>query len=229
MAKATLAPIMGDVKGSIANVTFQGGKAGLTLRAKVVPINVKSSAQVAQRSALSVRSKAWRGLTDAQRDSWDTAAASAEWTQTDVFAIGFQLSGEQLYMKLNLVISFLGETPIVLPPTKATFAAMGLSTLVATAGVAALTVAYTGTLAADQQIMISASPQVSQGIMSAKSVSFVNIANDTAATPLNILTPYVAKKGTLVAGKKIFIRMEVASDLTGEKILIGEGSVIVSA
>lgn len=229
MALAKLAPFLSGLIGVLGPVVFQGAKNGLTMRENVVPINVKSSAQVAVRASMSVLSKAWSGLTESQRRAWDSAAAGGEWTQTSTFGDSFNLSGEQLYLKLNLVIVFLEETAINVPPTKAAFNAMSLGVLAAAAGTPALTVAYTGTVGADQQIMIFASPQVSQGVMSSKSVSFVHIASVSSSSPLNILAAYTALKGALVAGKKIFIRMEVGSILTGEKILIGESSVIIAA
>lgn len=229
MARASLAPFMGEIVGKLGNGVFQRGRAGLTLRERVVPINPNTSAQVAVRANLTSLSKAWAGLTDSQRGQWDTAAASAEWTQKNTFGENFQLSGEQLYLKLNLVIDFIGESRISVPPTKATFDSITLGALTATAGTPAFTVAYSGSLSSDFQFMISASAQVSPGIMSSKSVSFSNIINDTSATPINILSAYSSKNGTLVAGRKIFVRMEIASDLTGESILVGESSVIVGA
>lgn len=229
MAKASLAPFMGEIVGKLGNGVFQRSRAGLTLRERVVPINPKSSSQVGVRGNLTSLSKAWAGLTDSQRGQWDTAAASSEWTQKNVFGENFQLSGEQLYLKLNLVIDFIGESRISVPPTKATFDSLTLGTITAAAGTPALTIGYTGALSSDFQFMISASAQVSQGIMSTKSVSFRNITNTTGTTPIDVLSAYNTKFGTLVAGRKIFVRLEVASDLTGETILVGEGSVIVSA
>lgn len=229
MGKVKYASFIQDVRGLVGDAVFQKNKAGNTIRERVVPVNPRSSSQVAVRSNLSVLSKAWSGLTDSQRSQWDTAAASAEWTQKNVFGDNFQLSGEQLYLKLNLVIQFLEESPIDVPPTKATFNAMSLGAITAAAGTPALTVAFNGTLASDTQFIVSASEQVSQGIMSSKSVSYRAIENTSGSSPINLLAAYNAKFGTLVAGRKIFIRLEVASDLTGEKVLVGEGSVIVGA
>lgn len=229
MGKVKYASFIQDIRGLVGDAVFQKNRSGNTIRERVVPINPKSSDQVAVRNSMSVLSKAWGGLTDSQRGQWDTAAASAEWTQKNVFGDNFQLSGEQLYLKLNLVIDFLGETAIDVPPTKATFNAMTLGTITAAAGTPALTIAFTGTLASDTQFIVSASAQVSAGIMSTKSVSFRAITNTTGTTPLDVLAAYNSKFGTLVAGRKIWIRVEVAADLTGEKILVGESSVIVAA
>lgn len=229
MGKCTFAPFMGQIVGTVGNGVFQRSRAGNTIREKVVPINPKSSAQISVRGFLASLSKAWAGLTDSQRGQWDTAAASAEWTQKNAFGEDFQLSGEQLYLKLNLIIDFIGETRITTPPSKATFDSITLGTVTATAGTPSLSMPFTGSLSSNFQFMISASQQVSQGIMSTKSVSFRNILNTTGSTPIDLLTAYNNKFGTLVEGRKIYIRLEIASDLTGESLLVGETSVIVAA
>lgn len=229
MARVKYSPIIDSVNGKIANVVFQDGKAGAIVRNRVVPANPNTAAQASARNILSSVSKAWAGLTDAQRGAWDTAAASSEWRQTNGYGEGFQLSGEQLYIKLNSVIDFIQETRLTTPPSKATFDSITLGALTAAAGTPALSLAFSGTLSSNFQFMISASPQVSQGNMSSKSVRFSNINNTTGTTPLNLLTAYTTKFGTLVAGKKIFVRMEIASDLTGEVIVVGETSAIIGA
>lgn len=229
MAKVKYAAIIDDIKGKIGNTVFQGGKAGPIVRGRVIPINPRSSAQLNVRGNLTSLSKAWASLTENERLAWDSAAASGDWRETDAFGNSFNLSGEQLYLKLNLVIDFIGETRLTNPPSKASFDAITLGALTAAAGTPAMTLAFTGTLSANFQFMISASAQVSAGIMSSKSVSFANIANTTGTSPINVLSAYTSKYGTLVAGRKVFIRMEIASDVTGETVLVGETSAIIAA
>lgn len=229
MAKVKLAAILDDVRGKIGNTVFQDSPAGLFIRGRVIPINPNSSAQVAVRANMTTLSKAWSGLTDAQRQSWDTAAASGDWRESDVFGESFNLSGEQLFIKLNMVILEIGESQINTPPSKATFGSIVLGAVTAAAGTPALTIAFTGALASDTQFYIEASAQVSQGIMSANSVSFRKIDNTTGSSPLNVLAAYNSKFGSLVAGKKIWFRVYQVADLTGEKVLVGVTSVIVAA
>lgn len=229
MARVKYSPIIDSINGKIANVVFQDGKAGAIVRNRVVPANPNTAAQANARGILSLISKSWAALSDAQRTSWDTAAASPEWRQTNAYGEGFQLSGEQLFIKLNSVIEFVQESTLTSPPSKATFDSITIGALTAAAGTPALSLAFSGTLSSNFQFNILASPQVSQGNMSSKSVRFSSINTTSGTTPINLLSAYTNKFGTLVAGKKIFVKLEIISDLTGEVLFVGETSAIVAA
>lgn len=229
MAIISFAPWVGDVKGKIGPAVVQGGKSGPILRKRVIPINPGTSAQTTVRGRMSVRSKAWKGLTESQRTSWDGAAASAAWTQTNSFGNPFQLSGEALYVKLNLVIASVGGSAIAAVPSKATFASIVLGAITAAAGTPALTLAYTGTLGGNDYLVVSASPQVSAGLMSPKSTSFVQIAELQTASPLNLLSAYTSYHGTLVAANKIWLKVSQVNETTGESVDLGTVSVVIAS
>lgn len=229
MAKAILAPILDGLSGKISNVVFQRNPAGFTARKRVKPSNPQTAAQSNVRSILTTVSQAWRGITEAQRTEWDTAAASAEWTQIDSYGNPFQLSGEQLYVKLNTVITILQETPITSPPAKATFDSITLGAFTATVTGTVLTIAYTGTLSSNFQFIFSASPTGSAGQMSFKSTRFSQILITTGSSPIDLSTAYGAVWGEFETGLKIWLKVQIASDLTGEVIDVGVTSTIVTA
>ena len=229
MAKVNYSTLVADVAGKVGNVVFQRGKAGPIVRSRVIPINPKSLSQSLVRSRMTVRSKAWASLSESQRSSWDSAAASASWTQTDTFGNSFQLSGEQLYIKLNLVIASVGGSAIASPPSKASFAAIAIGTVTAAAGTPAISMPYTGTLGGNDYLVVSASAQVSAGIMSSKSVAFKQIAEVQSATPINLLTAYTSEHGALVAGNKIWFSVAHVNELTGEAVDLGTVSVVIGA
>lgn len=229
MGKIAYAAWVDDVAGKVGNAVFQRGKAGNTIRKRSIPINPRTTAQIAARALMTTYSKNWRGLTEAQRTAWDNAAASPEWTQTDTFGNPFQLSGEQLYLKLNLNLADISATPITSPPTKAEFTAIALGAVTIAVTGPAFTVAFTGTLDSSETLVLSASPQGSQGIMSAKTVRFAQIMDYTSTSPIDAQSAYEAVFGTPVEGQKIFVRLEMVSETSGERILIGEGSDIVAS
>ena len=229
MAKITFGALVGVVAGSIGNVVVQRSKAGQTLRERVIPANPKTTAQVAVRNKMTVRSKAWSALSESQRGGWDTAAASNDWTQTDTLGNSFKLSGEQLYLKLNLELESIGVAPISAVPTKAAFASIALSTITLTAGTPVFSVAYTGTLPATETLKLRASRQGSAGIMSSKSVQFVDVVFSSAASPINALTAYTGIYGALVAGQKIWLELIQVSETSGEVNVVARTSRIVSA
>lgn len=82
----------------------------------------------------------------------------------------------------------------------------------------ALSVAFTATpLAATQQLVVYASPQVSAGInfMPRKKYKLIQVGAAATASPLNILTNYNAIYGALISGRKIFIIAKVIDNATG--------------
>lgn len=92
---------------------------------------------------------------------------------------------------------------------------------------AAFSVAFTPTpLGAAEQIVIEASAQISQGrnFVPRSSYKKVFIGAAASASPANILVNYTALFGTLVAGKKIFLRARVinASGFSSVPLLINQ-------
>lgn len=229
MAKISFSPIVDDIRGALGNSVIQQGKANSIVRKRAIPSNPRSGAQISVRNLVSVRSKAWASLTEAQRTAWDSAASSATWRQTDSMGRQFQLSGEQLYMKLNLQLAAIDETAITSPPVKEAFASLSVGTITATAGTPSLSVAYGGTLGANETLLLRMSNKASAGIMSAKSVSFVDIQYTAAASPINALTAYVARFGALVAGQKLWVELVQVNAVTGEANVVGRASKIVAA
>jgi hypothetical protein len=229
MAKALLSALIDELVGKMGNAVFQRGKAGLTVRKRVIPFNPKSTAQTAARARITTFSKAWSGLTDAQRIAWDAAAGGGSWGLTDTLGNSFNPSGEQLYVGLNCSLSQIGESAITSPPSHATFSSLSLGTITAAAGTPTLTIAYGGTLGGSETFVVYATPQLSPGIMSPSESLFREIDSYNSASPVNALSAYTAKFGTLVAGQKVHIRLEVVNQNTGEKVVVGTGYDIIAA
>jgi len=222
-------PIIDEIAGKIGNVIFQRGPGSARVRQRTIPANPQTTAQTAQRSLITTISKAWGGLSDAQRTAWDAAAATDAWRQTDSLGTSFYLSGEQLYLQLNLNLELAGQSQITAPPAKATFPTLTLGALTMAAGTPAMSLAYTGTLGSGKTLVLSASTQVSQGVMSSKSVSLRVITTYSSTSPINLLSAYTAKFGALVVSQKVYVKMEIVDDASGEKVLVGTVSGIVGA
>ena len=218
--------LVDEVIGKVGNVVFQNGN---TVRKLVTPRNPNTAAQIAQKALVTSISQAWRGLSESQRTSWNSAASSGEWALRDKFGTPYNPTGEALYMQLNLNIATAGGTSISSPPSKATLTALVLGTLTAAAGTPAFTVAYTGTLGTNESYVISATKQLSQGRMSVGDPDYREIAVGTSSSPVNILSAYTGIHGTLVAAKKVFVKLEIVNSLTGQRALVGTGSVIIAS
>ncbi len=227
MAKVKLAFHLDAIAGKAgANNVYQRFPGGTVLRNRVIPLNPNSPSQVATRALMTQLSQAWgTALNDAEREAWNTAAASTEWTQTNDLGDQFQLSGEQLFLKLNMVILGLGGSQVNAVPAKATIPALSVTSVNVEEGTPDLfELAYTGTLSANDRLIVETSPAVSAGRMSIKSVRLAKIADlDSADTsPVTLSTDYTTKWGAVSAGEKVWTRVYWASVLTGEKSLITE-------
>ena len=73
MAIAKRGPLVGEIRGSVAGVTFQGGQTDQFIRAKIAPCNRRSAYQNDARGLMAQGSTAWAGLTEAVREGWRVA------------------------------------------------------------------------------------------------------------------------------------------------------------
>lgn len=93
--------VYSEVRGSVAGLTYQGGKGGLVVRARHRPSDPRRPEQSRIRAALASLRARWREtLTEAQRAAWrNYAAAVLEAPETGP---GRRPTGEQLYVRFNL-------------------------------------------------------------------------------------------------------------------------------
>lgn len=92
--------IFTQVSGSIGGTTFSRNKGGLYTRARSVPVNPNSPAQISARNAFSSLVNAWTEiLTPTQRDAWDLYALNTP--VTNVFGDSKTLTGQQMYIRSN--------------------------------------------------------------------------------------------------------------------------------
>lgn len=96
---------------------------------------------------------------------------------------------------------------------------------------AALSVAYTTTpLAANIKLQIYATRQLSAGINFQQKGAYklIQVTAAAAASPANILANYIAIFGSLIAGKKILLRLVPVDNVSGVAGVPFETSVIVA-
>lgn len=91
--------VLADASGSFGGVTASHGRAGQYLRARVVPTNPSSSAQVEIRTIFGNLASAWQTLTQDQRDAWTTYAINVP--VTDTLGDPLTLTGQQMYVRCN--------------------------------------------------------------------------------------------------------------------------------
>src|SRR5437867_2761155 len=115
MAKLLFTAVVADMRNKLNGTVFSKNRYGAYARTKVTPVNPQSTAQQNQRNTLSTNSAAWRGLTEAQRQSWIDGAIN--FPTTDIFGNSKILSGQALYVKFNNNLASIGVAPIDTAPT----------------------------------------------------------------------------------------------------------------
>ena len=214
--KALWGAIVVDGRNKINGFVASKNRYGPYFRTKVTPVNPQTDAQQTARNRLATNSQAWRGLTEAERQSWIDGAANFPFT--DIFGNTKTLSGQALYVKLNNNIALIGRTPIGTCPSPVALPAIESITLTATAGTPLVSLAYSiPDAAGDTYLVVFATPNVTPGKSFVKNLFRYNnkVADDTAS-PLVLTTSWQAAFGAPVEGDKIFVRAFLINTTTGQ-------------
>jgi hypothetical protein len=195
------------------NVYMRNGR----IRGMTVPSLVNNPATAAARSLLAFQSNSWNGLSDDNRATWNNAVG---FTKTDRFGRTVDLKGKNLYVSLNANIVNGGGTPIFDAPSSGAVYGPPTLTITGSAGGGTLSLAWTGgAIPPDTAWLVFATGLKSPGTSRPGKSDFrlIQVLPAADVTPTSIATAYLAKFGTLVAGKKIFVRVDPVLITTGQK------------
>lgn len=215
MALIKLTAFMDAISGKVNGTVFSRNKGGAYAKGFVVPSNPQSAGQSVVRSRFGNLSIGWKALTQTQRDTW--IAAAPQWLVTNTFADLKQLSGQQLFIRLNCNIIMAGGTQINTAPVPA-----GLTPLqtfaVGTNTTAAQTFTFSASpVPANIAMIVMATPGLSAGISNiTKYLRIFTTVAPAGTSPVNSFAAYVTKFGTPISGGKITWRVFLVSRLTGE-------------
>lgn len=218
-----------DIRNKINGTVFSKNRYGAYARTKVTPVNPQTDAQQAARNNLSTWSQAWRGLTESERQSWIDGAANFPFT--DIFGNAKILSGQALYVKLNVNLQNVGGTALTACPSPVAIPAITDLSLVADDSANTVTVTFAPTpVAADFALVIYATPNVTPGKSFVKNLfRLVTSVAAAGTSPAAISAAYIAKFGEPVEGNKIFIKALMVSTTTGQQGIPLQASTIVVA
>ena len=225
--KAKFGAIVVDGRGKIGGHVMTKNRQGAAMRTKVTPVNRQSNDQQEAKSRFSILSTAWRGLTPAERSSWDSAAP--DYKKSNIFGDSYSPTGKNLFMIVNQGLILAGDTVVDTPP--ANIPADALSALsVASNTTAAQTLTFAPTpVPADHVLVVEASRPLSAGISSpGKTFRSIQTFASAQATPANTFANYVAKFGTPTSGKKIFFRAFLINTTSGNRSLALQTSSITA-
>ena len=97
----------------------QNGQFGQISRTLAIPANPRSPAQMSVRVRLSRVAARWRKLTEPQRVAWMAAATAVK--STSRLGQNGNLSGFQLFAKINCALAQFGQDQVDTPPSRPEF------------------------------------------------------------------------------------------------------------
>ena len=180
------------------------------------------------RNRLSTNSQAWRELLETERQSWIDGAQNFPYT--DIYGNTKQLSGFQLYVKLNTNLALIGEAAITECPSPVAIPQLEIASVAADDS--ANTVIITGTtpVPADFAMVVMATPNVTPGRSFVKNLfRFINAEPAAATSPFDVSAEYTPVFGDPVAGNKIFVKCFYISTLTGQAGIPVQAQTVVVA
>lgn len=210
--------------GSVAGVTSSRNRFGQYRRTRAIPVNPNTTAQQNARDRLSAFSAAWRGLTQLQRDAWDSYAL--EHPVTDSLGQTSTLSGSQVYVGVNSAMFAAGfAAGVVVPPVGAAPAAPVITLDAITAAGFDMT-SVPSPLPALTRQSFEFSPPLSAGRQF--NADFRIVHTDAPASEPEVTAAMLAAKyGTLAVGQKYFFRSRLVTS-TGLVSAFGSGSFILT-
>ena len=216
--KAKWGALVVDGRGKIGGHVMTKNRQGAAMRTKVTPANRQSGDQTTARNSFAAYSTGWRALTQAQRDSWNSAAGDVN--RTNIFGDGYHPTGKNLYALTNINLILAGGSAVTAPPL-ATLPVNLTALALASNTTAAQSITFTVTpVEAGNTVIVEATRPMSPGVTSPGKAyrKFTTVAA-AGTSPLNSYAAYVTKFGTPILGKKIFFRVYKISTVSGLRTL----------
>jgi len=205
--KIKFGAIVTDGRGKLGGHVLAKNRSGNYMRTKVTPVNPQTTYQQAQRAALGTLSSGWSGLTQTQRDAWDSAVD--DFQKTDIFGDLKTPTGKNLYTGLNRNLLNSGQTVISVPPSPAAIPNVQVTSATYDITAGDFEIATTGT-ATGSHVQVWATPPLSAGTSFVKNRIRLleTVAGGTDAT-INPFASYNARFGSPTAGANVVIATRV--------------------
>jgi len=207
--KIKFGSIVVNGSGKLGGHVYSSNRGGNYVRTLATPSNPQTPAQQLGRQVFTTLTQGWSGLTQAQRNGWDSATDQFE--RTDQFGDVRQLSGKGLYISLNKELNLIGEAILSNVPSPETIVFPGDFAPVIDVAGATITLNFVGT-PPSTGIVIASSGVVTAGTSFVKD-KLRNIAvNAIALDPADLYTAYVSRYGIPVVGNKIAFSSYVVNE-----------------
>lgn len=191
---AIIKSIVGAISGKLGGTVYSHNQGGAYIRKLGIPTNPTTVRQTAIRTLMSTNSRAWNGITTAQRAAW-TLYGQAN-PVINRLGDAIKLSGIASFNRINQVSNDSGSGQISSPPS-----GVGPGGLVSIGGITnaanVITIPFTATpLLAGRRIVIKTTgPARSSRNPNDRSAAIVGYSAAAAASPIVITLPYSVSAG----------------------------------
>jgi hypothetical protein len=177
---------------------------GQCCRAYCVPRNPRTSAQLRQRDIFGSSARRWgRTLTELQREHWDTAAQQTpSHPSLRQYA---HLSGEQLWVKIDSTLRFLGQPPVDEPPAPVVFGPNPVGSLLIDYDAPSEIRLRLSVGPFSEDIMVFGQPPCSSGRRKLRRVYYLGLLGPANSGECDLTALYTARFGPPAPGQKVFI------------------------
>lgn len=220
MALIKYAAIVSEARGKESGIIFSRNKYGAYIKAKISPVNPQTPYQQAQRIALGSFSQQWSGLSEDEKDNWNSLGQQI--VRVNRFGDQTNYSGFNLFVKCNRNLGLIVEPAIEEAPSVPAIPALTLTVLTMEEtgdDGTTMTLAFTaigGEAIAGFKIALEATPPILTGRRFVKNF-YRNIGSFVGETsPMNFLAAYQARFGVkLVLGNFVSVRARMIGEDSG--------------
>lgn len=214
MAQLQLTALNGGMKGKIAGTIFQFNKTKQIMRTRRSKTGRDSAFWNKSRYRMATLTSTWKSISEEDRDVWK--AYTSEYPAYDKFGNQVQLSGYQLYLKLNGPLVNRGFFPLTVPALPATFPATSFIRFSPHSTVELYT-EINPEMPANFEISLFVSPPYGQGRTSLPNQwLYCGVIEPAGTNSNNLLDIWITKYGSVVEFSKVWVKAVILSQLTGE-------------
>ena len=186
---------------------FRDGNTYSSMKTFTKPANPQSELQNVVRQAFTQSASGWSGLTQNERDAWEADAPN--WLNTGVFGIK-KMSGQNLYIGCNVALAVAGLDAITVPGSREIIGAIDSLELSFVGANLTLEGVFTGGSSLNA-IEVAVSSPKSLGSSKVTKLTVLNSYPMDGDITEILNADYVAKYGSIPAGKKIFYELRYVS------------------
>lgn len=199
------------LSGSSGGTTASHNRNGAYLRARTIPVNPNTPAQVIERGRFADLSNDWKTLTQAQRDGWKNLGQQI--LLTDPLGVPYDLTGLQTFLRLNRNRLNVGLARVLSAPALTASNAPTALTIVADATPQTLTLTFAPAIPAGQFYVVEATRPVSQGVGFFKPSLYrqIVVLDNADVSPYAAAADYNAVFGDLTSPGRVAVRMKTVN------------------